>query len=686
MRPKIHTPINFPTSIPSIFRQLSSSSSSPYYSPAKTHHIENYTTSFDDTINKLCHQKRLKEAVNLLDGVKNPSATTYSTLLQSCLQQRALEEGRRVHLHIKHSNFIPGIVISNRLINMYLKCGSLGDAQKVFDEMTMRDVCSWNILINGYAKVGKLELARKVFDEMPERDGFSWTAIISCYVQHGRSKEALGLFRAMRSGGGLECSGLMQSNKFTLSSVVAAAAAVPSLLSGKEIHGHIVRMGLDVDSAVWSALSDMYAKCGNIDEARRIFDRIVDRDVVTWTAIVDRYFEDGRWREGFTLLSDMIKSGIKPNEFTFSGVLNACAHQAVENVGKQVHGHMIRIGFDPDSFAASALVHMYSKCGNVKSARKAFELVSNPDVASWTSLIAGCAQNGQAEEALKLFELMLQSEIRPDHVTFVSVLSACTHTGMVETGIKYFHSINDVHGLTPIAEHYACLIDLLSRAGRFKEAEDYISKMPMKPDKFLWASLLGGCRIHKNLELAERAAEALFRIEPENAATYTTLANIYATAGRWVEVAKVRKMMDDRGVVKKPGMSWIEVKRRVHRFLVGDTSHPSYDQIHDFLREVSKKMREEGYVPDTNFVLHDVEEEQKEENLSYHSEKLAVVFGIISTSHGTPIKVYKNLRTCVDCHTAIKFISTITDRKIVVRDSNRFHCFEGGRCSCNDYW
>ncbi|KAL9241548.1 hypothetical protein vseg_015651 [Gypsophila vaccaria] len=681
MTVKITKLIKFPTLLHSIFRRKFSAS--PYRNPQ----LNNYDPSFDDIVTKLCHQKRLKEAVNLLGGVKNPSATAYSTLLQSCIQLRAVEEGRRVHDHMKESRFLPGIVISNRLINMYLKCGCLRDAQKVFDEMSQRDVCSWNTLINGYAKVGKLERARKVFDEMPERDGFSWTAIISCYVQYGRSREALGLFRAMWSGGGLGlgCGG-MGSNKFTLSSVVAAAAAVPSLRSGKEVHGHVVRMGLEVDSAVWSALSDMYAKCGNLDEARRIFDRTVDRDVVTWTAIVDRYFEDGRWGEGFTLLSDMIRSGIRPNEYTFAGVLSACADQAIENVGKQVHGYMIRSRFDPDSFAASALVHMYARCGNVKSARNAFEGVSNPDAASWTSLIAGCAQNGQAEEGLKLFESMLQSGNRPDHVTFVSVLSACTHTGMVETGIKYFNSIKDVHGLQPKAEHYACLIDLLSRAGRFTEAEDYISKMPMKPDKFLWASLLGGCRIHKNVELAERAANALFEIEPENAATYTTLANIYATAGRWAEVAKVRKMMDDRGVVKKPGMSWVEVKRRVHRFLVGDTSHPSYNQIHNFLREVSRKMREEGYVPDTNVVLHDVEEEQKEENLSYHSEKLAVAFAIISTPPGTPIKVYKNLRTCVDCHTAIKFISTITDRKIVVRDSNRFHSFEGGSCSCNDYW
>lgn len=236
------------------------------------------------------------------------------------------------------------------------------------------------------------------------------------------------------------------------------------------------------------------------------------------------------------------------------------------------------------------------------------------------------------------------------------------------------------------ADHYACVIDLLERFGRFKEAENIIDNMHIKPDKFLWASLLGGCRIHGNLELAKRAAKALYEIEPENPATYITLANIYANAGLWSEVANVRKDMDNMGIVKKPGKSWIEIKRQVHVFLVGDTSHPKTSDIHEFLGELSKKIKEEGYVPDTNFVLHDVEEEQKEQNLFYHGEKLAVAFGIISTPTGTPIKVFKNLRTCVDCHTTIKYISKIVQRKITVRDSNRFHCFEDGSCSCKDYW
>ncbi|KAL6224741.1 hypothetical protein ACLB2K_003596 [Fragaria x ananassa] len=587
---------------------------------------------FKEAIHILCNQNRLPEAVQLLTHIATPSSSLYSTLLHHCLQHRALDQAKLVHSHTKLSGFDPGVFISNRFINLYAKCGSLVDAQKVFDEMPDRDLCSWNTMISGYAKLGKLGDARKLFEEMPHRDNFSWTAMISGYVRHERPDEALELYRMMQKE---ESS---KSSKFTVSSVLAASAAVQSLRMGKEIHGYIMRTGLDSDEVVWSALSDMYGKCGSIEEARRVFDKMVNRDVVTWTAMMGRYFEDGKREEGLALFSVLMRSGVRPNEFTFAGVLNACADHATENPGKQVHGYMTRIGLDPFSYAASALVHMYSKCGNTANAYMVFRGMPSPDLVSWTSLIVGYAQNGQADKALQLFESLLKSGTRPDHVTFVGVLSACTHAGLVDRGLEHFQSIKEKHGLKHTADHYACVVDLLARAGRFEVAENIISEMPMKPGKFLWASLIGGCRIHGNVKLAKRAAEALFVIEPENPATYVTLANIYATAGMWSDVTKVRKKMDESGITKKPGQSWIEIKREMHVFLVGDQSHPRYNEIDHFLSELSKRMKEEGYVPDTKFVLHDVEEEQKEQNLSYHSEKLAVAFGIISTPSGTPIK------------------------------------------------
>ncbi|KAF6136320.1 hypothetical protein GIB67_042805 [Kingdonia uniflora] len=636
-----------------------------------------------DAVTILCQQNRLKKAIQILDlldeATTHPSPAIYFALFQLCFQLRALEDGKRVYSHTKKTGFKLGLLISNRLINLYSKLDSLEDARTLFDEMSQRDSCSWNTIIGGYTKGGNLEEGLKLFNEMPEKDSFSWNTMISGYVRNDRPGEALELLRRMQKEN-------FRCNGFTVSSALSASSALQCLRLGMEIHGHIMRTGLDSDTVVWSALSDMYAKCKSIEQARYIFDRTLDQDIVSWTTMIMRYFEGGRRKEGFELFSELLRSGMRPNDFTFSAVLNACSAQIVEYLGKQVHGYVTVVGFNSFSFVAGALIHMYSKCGNVASAEGIFKGITQPDLITWTAIISGYAQNGEAEKALKYFELLLKSGTKPDHVTFVAVLSACTHAGLVDKGLEYFESITTVHGLSYIVDHYSCVIDLLSRSARFQEAEKIIDSMPMKPNKYVWASLLGGCRVHGNLELAKRAAEALFEIEPDNAATYVTLANIYASAGMWGEEERVRKAMDERWVVKKPGSSWIGVKRQVHVFFVGDKSHPRVKEIYDYLDKLSIKMKEEGYIPKTNYVLHDVEEEQKEHNLSYHSEKLAISFGIVATPPGTLIKVFKNLRTCGDCHNAIKFISKIARREIIVRDSIRFHRFKDGSCSCGDFW
>lgn len=641
---------------------------------------------FQDAVEVLFRRRgRVGDAVGLLDVVdrlQQASPQVYPSLFQLCLRHGAVEDAGRVFRHAVASGFRPDVLVSNRLIAMFAKSGCHDDARSVFDRMSERDACSWNTMISGYAKRGDMAEARQLFDLMPRgmRDGFSWSSVMSGYIRHGQPEEALRLYREM------QMDGRAAGNKFTVSSALAASAAVLSLRSGKEIHGHVIRGELASDAVLWSALSDMYAKCGAIAEARHIFDSSPNRDVVSWSAMIGRYFDAGRSEEGLRLFSDMLRSGVRPNEFTFAGVLNVCSERTMEAVGKQVHGHMARIDWDPFSFAAGALIDMYSKCGNISSASKVFESMPQTDLVSWTSLISGLAQNGYPMEALRYFDSLLSSGTKPDHITFVGVLSACTHAGLVDKGLEIFWSIEKDHALAHTSDHYACVVDLLSRAGRFAEAEEIIRRMPMKPDKFLWASLLGGCRIHGNIRLARQAAEALFRLEPENAATYVTLANIYATAGLWDEVAWTRRLMEEKGVVKKPGSSWIEVERKAHRFLVGDDSHPRIKEIHAQLEKLSAKMKEEGYIPDTQFVLHDVEEEQKEQNLAYHSEKLAVAFGIIATPPPAAIKVFKNLRICGDCHTAIKFISRIAQREIIVRDSSRFHHFKDGSCTCGDYW
>lgn len=265
-------------------------------------------------------------------------------------------------------------------------------------------------------------------------------------------------------------------------------------------------------------------------------------------------------------------------------------------------------------------------------------------------------------------------------------MSACSHTGLIDTGKAYFYSMTQDYGIIANSKHYTCMIDLLGRAGRLDDAQNLMRNMPFEADAATWGALLGASRIHGNAELGEKAAEMIFELEPWNAGMYVLLSNLYASSGRWREVGKMRLKMRDTGLKKVPGYSWVEVQNKIHTFSVGDSTHPQSDKIYAFLEELDLRMKHEGFVSSPKLVLHDVEEEEKEQMLKYHSEKLAVAFAILNIPAGRPIRVIKNLRVCEDCHTAIKYISKIVGRLIIVRDSNRFHHFRDGVCSCGDYW
>lgn len=286
----------------------------------------------------------------------------------------------------------------------------------------------------------------------------------------------------------------------------------------------------------------------------------------------------------------------------------------------------------------------------------------------------------------KICSLVLYSWFWGNFNFQVGVLAACSHSGLVEKGISYFYSMHHDFGVTAKPEHYTCMIDLLGRAGRLAEAHDLMKDMPFEPDSTMWGALLGASRIHRNPELGRSAAEKIFELEPENAGMYVLLSNIYASSGKWRDARKMRVMMEERGVKKVPGFSWIEVQNKVHTFSAGDCVHPEKEKIYAFLEDLDMRMKKAGYVSATDMVLHDVEEEEKEHMLKYHSEKLAVAYGILNIPPGRPIRVIKNLRVCGDCHNAFKYISAIEGRLIILRDSNRFHHFRGGSCSCGDYW
>lgn len=334
----------------------------------------------------------------------------------------------------------------------------------------------------------------------------------------------------------------------------------------------------------------------------------------------------------------------------------------------------------------TSVVDMYCKCGRVDFARRAFHRTKEKNVRTWTAMIAGYGMNGYARDALNVFYHMLRSGVSPNYITFVSVLAACSHAGLVDDAWYWFNAMLDKYGIEPGVEHYGCIVDLLGRAGYLDRAYGLIKKMKVKPDAVVWASLLGACRIHKNVDLAEISARKLFELEPETSAYYILLCEVYADANRWRDVERMRAIMNERGIVKTPGFSLVELKGTVHTFLVGDKVHPQHEEIYQYLEELSVKLQEAGYVPDTRAISYDVEEEEKESAIRVHSEKLAVAFGVMNSSPGSVIQVIKNLRVCPDCHTVIKLMSRILNREIIVRDAKRFHHFRNGLCSCRDYW
>eukprot|EP01018_Ginkgo_biloba_P026026 Gb_12004 [translate_table: standard] len=701
-------------------------------------------------VQTLCKEGRLEEALYILHVMDQPvNSSTYVSLLQMCIKKKALSEGKMVHTHMSEKGFMRDRFLGNTLVNMYIKCGSLVDARRVFDDMFVKDAFSWTVmiaaysrhglakealalfhqmqhtsiqpnqftfasvlpacanlaaleqgikiheeiiksgcesdvfvesaLVDMYAKCGRIEKARHIFDKMPHRNVVSWTTMIAGYVQNGQAVEALGIFRHMQLAG-------VKPNPNTFASVIPACTNSVALEQGMEIHKEIIRSGLESDVFVQSALVDMYAKCGSIEKARDVFEKMNRRDLVSWTAIIAGYVQSGQCVEALKLFRQMKLAGVKPDLNTFASVLPACGDLGALEQGIEIHQDIIRSGILSDVVVDSALVDMYAKCGSINMARKLFDKMHQRDVISWTAMIAGYAMHGCGKEALKLFEQMQHFGIRPNHVTLVSVLSACCHVGLVEEGRQHFECMSQNYRVTPAMEHYVCMVDLLGRAGRLDEAQDFINKMPIKPDATVWICLLGACRIHANIELGECVAKHLFELEPKNAAPYVLLSNIYAAAGRWNNSENVRRMMKDRRVKKTPGCSWIEVNKQVHVFLVGDRSHPQREKIYAKLERLSRQMKAAGYMPDTRFVLHDVEEEQKEQILCHHSEKLAIAFGLINSSIGTVIRITKNLRVCSECHSATKFISKIVSQEIVVRDAKRYHHFQDGLCSCGDYW
>ncbi|KAM6557304.1 hypothetical protein CsatB_004323 [Cannabis sativa] len=595
------------------------------------------------------------------------------------------------------------VVSSNKLITNYIRFGDLGSALNVFERMPVRTTVTWNSILSGFAKKpGKMKEAHELFDRIPEPDTVSYNTMLVCYLHNSGVESAMGFFNKMpfrdSASWNTMISGFIRNGKMERARELFLKMPEQNSVSWSAMISGYVEFG-DLDSAIeffelapvksvvaWTAMVTGYMKFGKIELAEKMFHHMPVKNVVSWNTMISGYVENGRAEESLKLFRAMIQSGIKSNSSTLSSVLLACSNLSTLQMGKQVHQLIYKSLLYDDTTAGTSLISMYCKCGDLKDALKLFHEIPRKDVVSWNAMITGYAQHGAGHEALNLFNEMKREGAKPDWITFVAVLSACNHSGLVDIGMQYFDTMIRDYGVELKPEHYTCMVDLLGRAGRLIEAVDLIKKMPFKPHLAIFGTLLGACRIHKNLELAEYAAKNLLSLDPSSAAGYVQLANVYAVTKRWDCVSKVWRSMKENNVVKTPGYSWIEVKGEIHEFRSGDRVHPELACIHEKLVELDKKMRLAGYVPDLEFALHDVGKKQKEQLLLWHSEKLAIAFGLLRLPEGIPIRVFKNLRVCGDCHRATMFISALEKREIIVRDTTRFHHFKNGVCSCSGYW
>ncbi|KAL2239744.1 UNVERIFIED_CONTAM: Pentatricopeptide repeat-containing protein [Sesamum indicum] len=594
----------------------------------------------------------LQESFNIYSQMQilglQPNQYTYPSILRTCTSVGALDLGEQVHTQVIKTGFHP---------NVY--------------------VCS--VLIDMYAKHGELETALKIFRRLNEDDIVSWTAMIAGYAQHDMFDEALKLFEEMQERGIL-------SDNIGLASAISACAGIQALKQGRQIHSQSIVSGYSSDISIGNALVCLYARCGCTLEAHLAFDKMYARDNVSWNALISGFAQSGKSEEALKVFSQMIQAGEEVNMFTYGSAVSAAANLTNVNLGKQIHARTIKTGYDCEIEVCNVLITLYAKCGRLNGARRVFTEMPEKNEVSWNAMITGYSQHGYGRQAIELFEDMTLLQMKPNHITYVGVLAACSHVGLVEEGLNYFRSMREQHSLVPRQEHYACVVDVLGRAGQVSRARAFVESMPIVPDAMVWRTLLSSCTVHRNTEIGEFAARHLLELEPTDSATYVLMSNMYAVTGKWDNRDQARRLMRDRGVKKEPGRSWIEVKNSIHEFYAGDRLHPLADDIHKYLEVLNNRLAALGYVQDRSSLWNDLELGQKDPTAYIHSEKLAVVFGLLSLSNMIPLHVMKNLRVCNDCHNWIKFVSKVVDRTIIVRDAYRFHHFQNGLCSCKDYW
>ncbi|KAK1582651.1 hypothetical protein Q3G72_016991 [Acer saccharum] len=398
--------------------------------------------------------------------------------------------------------------------------------------------------------------------------------------------------------------GLVNPNTLTYLGLLMACSGLQALSEGRQIHGVLWKLGIQTDFCIESALMDMYSKCGSVEDSWRIYESAEELDEVSMTVILVGFAQNGFEEKAKHFFAKMVKAGIEIVPNMVSAVLGVFGVDTSLGLGKQIHSLIIKRSFTANPFVSNGLINLYSKCGDLEESIKVFSRMPHRNSISWNSMIAAFARHGDGSRALQLYEEMRLEGVEPTDVTFLSLLHACSHVGLVEKGMEFLKSMTEVHRMPPRTEHYTCIVDMLGRAGLLNEAKSFIEGLPVKPDEQVWQALLGACSIHSDSEIGKYAADQLFLASPESPATYILMANIYSSKGRWKERARIIKRMKEMGVDKDSGVSWIEIEKKIHSFVVDDRLHPQTEIIYRVLVELFGLMIDEGYVPDKRFILH----------------------------------------------------------------------------------
>nr|XP_010923534.1 pentatricopeptide repeat-containing protein At1g31430 [Elaeis guineensis] len=542
-----------------------------------------------------------------------PNSVTLVRVITACVRSGDFELGKWVHQYIKENGVPLCLNLRNALMNMYAKFGEMGEARRLFDQMPEHDIVSRTTLLSGYASMGHLTLAHEIFDKMPDRNVVAWNAMIAGYVLNGCFEEAILLYKEMLALN-------VEIDKATMISVLSACAKSGYLLVGEVIHGYIYKVGIEMTLDLLHSILGVYSRCGKMDLAELLFSKMDVKNEISWTLMMVGYVTIGEikaaletfnqmphkdlaaWNalistlaqcnyfsEALDIFEKMQRTKVSPNCFTLVSILSACARVGALELGKWVHAYIERNDIEMDAYLGSSLIDMYAKCGCINLSLEVFNRMPTKDLLSWSTMIVGLAMHGHSEYAIEFFRQMEDYGVQPDAVTFVGVLSACSHAGLVEEGQHYFDMMSKKYGITPTTDHYSCMVDLFGRHGLLKEAKEFIDKMNISSSgEAIWGALLGACKLHGNVELAEYATSHLVEVDPNNSGAHVLLSNVYASAYKWDDVGKVRNIMKKKGIEKVPGCSSIEVDGEIHEFFAGDASHPLSREIYMTLNRLEK--------------------------------------------------------------------------------------------------